>query len=63
MVQGSKASSTMDITELLDLNGHINMNLMFKPEGPTPKRDSALEPVLLQYMNDFEENLTILYSK
>ena len=45
MVHGFKASSTKTVNELLDLNGHINTNTMFKPEGLTHENNSALEPV------------------
>ena len=48
MVQGFKDSSTMNITELPDLNGHINTSPMFKPKGPTDMNISVLEPVLFE---------------
>ena len=48
MVHGFKASRTKNVNELLDLNGHINTNRMFKPEGPIHENNSSLEPVLFQ---------------
>ena len=95
MVHGFKASSTKNVTKLLDLNAHINTNPMFKPAGPMHMKNLALEPelfeklhnsklsnsafrvttffwfrstktalqILLQNVNDFKNNLTILYSK
>ena len=95
LVQDFKALSTINITELLDLNGHIKMNPLSGPEGSTHINNSLLEPVLfeklhniklshsvlsvttffqlkstkvaleilLQYMHDFKESLTILFSK
>ena len=54
MVHGFKASSTMSITELLDLNGHINTNLMFKPKGPMCMNNSALEPVLFEKLHNIK---------
>ena len=51
MMQGFKASSTMNITELLYLNGHINMNPRFKPEGPTHMNSSALKPLFWKLCN------------
>ena len=95
MVHGTKAPSTKNVNELLDLNGHINTNTMFKPTGLTHENKSSLEPVLfeklhniklscsvfwiatffqfvspktalqilLQYAQDFENNLTTLYAQ
>ena len=52
MLHGFKASSTMNVTEPLDLNGHINTNLMFKPKGSTCMYNFALEPVLFEKLHD-----------
>ena len=38
----------MNITDFLNLNGHINMTRILKPEGPTHMNNSALEPVLFE---------------
>ena len=42
----------MNITELLDLNGHINMKPMIEPEGPTHMKNSVLEPVLFEELHN-----------
>ena len=38
----------MKITEILDLNGHININSMSKPGSLTHMNSSVLEPVFLK---------------
>ena len=48
MVHGFKASSTMNVTELVDLYSHINMNPKFKPKSLMYMKNSALEPVLME---------------
>ena len=48
----------MNISELPDLNGHINMKLMSKPEGPTHMNNYALEPVLFEKLH----NIKLLHS-
>ena len=52
MVHGFKTSSTKNVTEPLDLNGHFNMNLIFKPKGPMCINNSALEPVLYEKLHN-----------
>ena len=54
MVHGFKASSTMNVTERLDLNGHINMSPMSKPEGPMHMKNSALEQVLFEILHNIK---------
>ena len=44
----------MNIMELLDLNGHIKMNSMSKPEGPTYMNNSGLEPVLFEKQHNIK---------
>ena len=58
MAHDFKASSTMNVTEHLDLNGHINMNPMFKPKGSMLMKNSALEPVLFEKLH----NIVITFS-
>ena len=48
IVHSFKAFSTKNVNEHLDLNGHINTNTMFKPEGPICENNSSLEPVLFE---------------
>ena len=48
MVHGFKVSGTKNVPELLYLNGHINTNLMFKPQDPMYINNSAMEPVLFE---------------
>ena len=54
MVHGFKASSTMIVTELLHLNGHIKMNPMFEPKCPMHMNNSALEPVLFEKVHNIK---------
>ena len=54
MVHGFKASSTMNVTELFDLNGHINMNPIFKLKDPMHMDNSALEPVLFEKLHNIK---------
>ena len=54
MLHGFKASSTKDVTELLDLNGHINTNFMFKPKDLKHMNNSALESVLFEKLHNIK---------
>ena len=54
MVHGFKASSTKNDTELLDINGHINTNPMYKPKGAMCINNSALEPVLFEKLHNIK---------
>ena len=60
MVHGFKASSTMNVTEPLDINGHISINPMFKPKGPMYMNNSALEPVLFEKLHDIKLSHSVL---
>ena len=52
MVHAFKASITMEVTGLPDLNGQINMNPMFKLKGPMCINNYALEPVLFEKLHN-----------
>ena len=54
LVQGFKAPSTLNVSELLDLNDHIKTKLMSKPEGRTCMNNSALEPVLFKKLHNIK---------
>ena len=49
-----QAPSTMNVSELLDINGHIKTKLMSKPEGPTHMYNSTLEPVLFEKLHNIK---------
>ena len=44
----------MNVTKLLNLNGHINTNPMFKPEGPMHMKNPALESVLFEKLHNIK---------
>ena len=44
----------MNSTNLLDLIDHINMNLMFKPEGPTCMNNSVPETILFEKLHNIK---------
>ena len=46
--QGFKAPSNMNVSELLDLHGHIKTKPMSKAKNPSCMNYSALEPVLFE---------------
>ena len=48
MVHGFKDLFTKNVNDLLDLNGHINTKLGFKPKDLTCENTSSLEPVLFE---------------
>ena len=51
-VQGFKSPSNMNISELLDLNGHIKAKPMSKLENHSHMNYSLLEPVLFEKLNN-----------
>ena len=57
MVHNFNASFTKNVTELLNLNGHINMSSMFKLQDPMHVNNSTLEPVsqCTQHCSSFEQ--------
>ena len=54
LVQGFKAPNTMNVSELLGLNGNIKMKPVSKPEGPACMNKSALEPVLFEKLHNIK---------
>ena len=54
LVQGFKSPSNMNISELLDLNGHIKAKLMSKPKNQSHMNYSALEPVLFEKLHNIK---------
>ena len=59
-VHDFKASSTKNVDELIDLNGHINIKFMFIPKGPTCGNTSSLEPVLFEKLQKLEYHIQYL---
>ena len=54
LVQGFKVPSTMNVSELLDLNGHIKTKPMYNPKDPTCMNNSALELVSFEKLHNIK---------
>ena len=44
----------MNVSQLLDLNGHIKTKLMSKPKNPSHMNFSVLEPVLFEKLHNIK---------
>ena len=53
-MQGFDALNKMNVSELLDLNGHIKTKPMSKPQSPSYMNYSALEPVLFEKLHNIK---------
>ena len=54
LVQGFKSPSYMNISEPIDINGHIKTQLMSKPEKQSCMNYSTLEPVLFEKLHNIK---------
>ena len=54
LVQGFRSASNMNISNLLDLNGHIKAKQMSKSQSQSHMNYSSLEPVLFEKLNNIK---------